>query len=505
MTLPPPSFDHVDVLIIGAGISGIGVACHLSMSQPGRTFAVVESRHDIGGTWDLFRYPGIRSDADLLTFGFTFKPWDRENSIADADEILDYLNETVEEYGLRPHLHLGHKVRRAVFDTAEARWTITLERVVDGSEFVVTAAFLFAGTGYYDYAAGYTPEFDGIEDFGGEVIHPQHWPEDLDVAGRRVVVIGSGATAVTLLPSLAALGAHATMLQRSPGYVVSMPRRDPFVNGLRRILPPTLAYRISRRRNLLRQQLLYSASRRYPALMRRVIRHLNARALPEGFDVDVHFNPVYDPWDERMCLVPDNDLFEAIRDGKATVVTDHIQRFTAEGLELKSGDTLEADIIVTATGLNLQAFGGIDIVVDGMPVVPGERVVYKSAMLDGVPNFVFALGYSNASWTLKVDLLGEYLCRLVGYMDRHAYDVATPVLDDPAMPTDVYYDLPSGYMQRGVHRLPRRGVRGPWTVEQSYTFDRERLCRSRIDDSALHFTRSSANDQKSAARTGGVA
>jgi monooxygenase len=404
-------FDHVDVLIVGAGISGIGVACHLAKKQPGRTFAIVDRRDAIGGTWDLFRYPGIRSDADLHTFGFEFKPWTRDNAIADAHEILDYLQETIDENDLASRIHLGLKVLRADFSREQGRWTVTLERVSDGEQFDVTCAMLVSAAGYYDYDGGYTPEFEGREDFRGDIVHPQQWPEDLDYSGKKVVVIGSGATAVTLLPAMADKAGHVTMLQRSPSYVLSIPRQDSIANTLRRLLPDRIAYAITRKININRQHLIYTLSQRYPAFMRRVIRSLNVRALPEGYAVDTHFNPRYNPWDQRLCMVPDSDMFKAISRGAASVVTDRIARFTEKGILLGSGIDLDADIIVTATGLKTVPFGKIALHVDGQHVdlhTLGERrplhVVGNSLggavalqLLDLEPNRVASLVLANSA------------------------------------------------------------------------------------------------------------
>ncbi|HEX7824832.1 MAG TPA: NAD(P)/FAD-dependent oxidoreductase, partial [Mycobacterium sp.] len=357
----PTPLDHVDVLVVGAGISGISVGYHLTTMQPGRTFAIVDGRDAIGGTWDLFRYPGIRSDADLYTFGFGFKPWTKDNAIADAHEILDYLNEAIDENDLAPHIRLGHKVLRADFSRERARWTVTLERASDGKQFDVTCGVFVSAAGYYDYDEGYTPHFEGREDFRGEIVHPQHWPEDLDYSGKKVVVIGSGATAATLLPAMTDKAGHVTMLQRSPSYVIPIPRKDPIANTLRRLLPDATAHSITRKINSIRATLLVSVSQRYPKLMRRFVRWVNARALPEGYAVDTHFNPRYDPWDQRMCMVPDSDMFKAISKGAASVVTDRIARFTERGILLESGAELDADLIVTATGLNMVPFGKIDL------------------------------------------------------------------------------------------------------------------------------------------------
>ncbi|WP_320669571.1 flavin-containing monooxygenase [Patulibacter defluvii] len=475
----------VEVLIVGAGISGIGMACHLTTHLPGTSFAILEGRDAIGGTWDLFRYPGIRSDSDLHTFGYEFKPWTSPNAIAEAHEILDYLREATIEHGIERRIRLGHRVLRADWSSAEARWTVQVQRGDEQLE--LTSRFLFSATGYYDYAGGFRPRFEGEERFAGQIIHPQQWPEDLDYRGKRVVVIGSGATAVTLVPAMADEAAHVTMLQRSPGYVVSVPRRNPIANGLRRVLPDRTAYRLTRRMNIALWQGVYNASRRWPRGVRRLIRAQAKRQLPDACPVDVHFKPKYDPWDERLCAVPDGDLFRAIKAGKASVATDRIAEVTEGGLQLESGRELPADIVVTATGLNMLPFGGIDLHVDGEPVAVSDTVVFKSMMLSGVPNFAFALGYTNISWTLKVDLVCEHLCRLIGHMRAQGHDVVTPTLDDPAIERLPLFEFQAGYIQRGIPAFPRRGSHGPWTVEMSYAADYARLREGEVVDGALRF------------------
>jgi monooxygenase len=478
---------HVDVLIVGAGISGIGAGCHLKRRLPGKSFTILEARESIGGTWDLFRYPGIRSDSDLHTFGYEFKPWTREKAIADAPEILDYLHETVDEHDLAPHIRFGCKLLGADWSSDDACWTARVERTATGETFDLTCGVLFSATGYYDYEAGYTPEFGGREDFEGTIVHPQAWPDGLDYAGKRVVVIGSGATAVTLIPAMAGTAAHVTMLQRSPSYVMTLPAKDPIANGLRRVLPDDLAYRLTRRLNVARQRFVYDLSRRHPQLVRRLIRAMTKRQLPKGYAVDTHFRPHYHPWDERLCVVPDGDLFKAISDGQASVVTDRITRFTAGGILLESGTELEADVIVTATGLNLLAFGGMELTVDGTAVNVNDTLAYKSMMLSGVPNFAFAVGYTNSSWTLKVDLVCEHLCRLLAYMDERGHDAVVPVADDPTIARRPLLDFNAGYVQRAVDRFPQQGSHGPWTVEMSFAADRARLRNGPVPDPALRF------------------
>ncbi|MFC0314074.1 flavin-containing monooxygenase [Gordonia phosphorivorans] len=475
---------HVDVLIVGAGISGIGMAYHLSR-QPGRTFAMVDGRDAIGGTWDFFKYPGLRSDSDLHTFMFRFKPWTSKNAMANAPEILAYLNETVDEFGLRKHLYLGHHVHSADFHSDEGLWHVEIEH--DGVRRSVTCQILFSAAGYYRYDGGYTPEFPGIESFGGTVVHPQAWDEDLDYTGKRIVVIGSGATAVTLVPVLAENAGHVTMLQRSPSYVLSLPRQDPIANGLRRVLPDQAAYSLTRRFNIFKNRALYNATRRWPGAVRKLLLTLTAQALPKGYPIDTHFNPTYNPWDERLCLIPDNDFFNSISSGRASVVTDHIAGFDEGGIRLKSGEYLEADIVVTATGLNPQAFGAIDLSVDGKPIDIADTVTYKAMMLSGVPNFAFTIGYTNISWTLKVDPVGEHLCRLLDHMDRTGNTVMTPIID-PTAEVEALFDMQSGYLQRASQTFPRRGVEGSWTMDQDFVADKERLIDGPVEDPDLHFS-----------------
>ncbi|WP_034274495.1 flavin-containing monooxygenase [Haloechinothrix halophila] len=479
---------HVDVLIIGAGISGIGAASHLKARRPGTSFAILEGRNEIGGTWSLFQYPGIRSDSDMPTFGFGFKPWTHREAIADGHVIKNYLRETITENGLDDHIRLGHRVLSAEFSSATGLWTVTAKRSGSRKNVTFTARFLFLGTGYYDYEAGYTPEFSGVEDFDGPVIHPQHWPEELDYSGKRVVVIGSGATAVTLIPAMADEAGHVTMLQRSPSYVLSLPAEDPIANALNTVLGYERAHRVIRRKNIMLTRGLFKACRRAPKLMGTLLIAAVRRQLPQHFDVDTHFTPNYKPWDQRLCIVPNGDLFKAISAGRASVVTDRIERFTTTGIQLESGQELAADIIVTATGLNIAPFGKIQLSVDGQAVNVPDRAPYKAMMLAGVPNLVFALGYTNLSWTLKVDLVCEHFCRLLDYMDSHGYDTVQPVLDAPHMERVPYMDLTAGYVQRGIANFPWAGTRDPWTVEHAYEKDVERLRDAPVDDSALTFT-----------------
>lgn len=497
--------ESVDVLIIGAGISGIGAAYYLQREHPGRDYAILEAREATGGTWDLFRYPGIRSDSDLHTFGYEFKPWRDEHAIATADKILSYLRETVEENGIGQRIRFRHKVLGADWDSARACWTVDVEH--DGELIQIGARWLFCAGGYYRYDQGFTPEFTGRDRFGGQIIHPQHWPAELDYTGKKVVVIGSGATAVTLVPSMAATAAHVTMLQRSPTYVMPVPSRDTFANTARRWLGDDRGYALARRKNIVKGRAVYTFCQRYPTLARRLIRRINASKLPAGYPVDEHFNPAYNPWDQRLCAVPDGDLFAAISSGSAAVVTDRIDTFTETGIRLESGRELDADIIVTATGLNIQLFGGMTLTVDGAPVDLAQTVAYKGIMLSGVPNFAFSFGYTNSSWTLKVGLLCEHFCRLLAHMDDHGYDQVRPEPADPGMPTRPLLDFGAGYVQRVIDQLPRQGVDGPWLMTMNYTIDAEVLRNGPVTDACLRFSRTptwSAPDAPDPAAEAGV-
>ena len=478
---------HLDVLIVGAGVSGIGAAYHLQDKQPTKTYAILEARDALGGTWDLFRYPGIRSDSDLHTFGYAFKPWTGDKAIADGDAILDYIRETAEENGIDRNIRFGHRVVRAAWSSDSARWTVEIERPATGETFEMTCAWLYCAGGYYRYDEGFTPHFEGVERFSGRVVHPQHWPEDLDYAGKRVVVIGSGATAVTLVPAMAEEAAHVTMLQRSPSYVVPLPSRDALAEGLRRILGDRRAYAVTRVKNILRQRAFYALCRRYPRAMRSVIRRMNQARLPDGCPVDIHFKPRYEPWDQRVCVVPDADLYDALSGGSASIVTDHIETFTERGIRLRSGEELEADVIVTATGLNLLAFGGIDLTVDGEEVSLPETVAYKGMMLSGVPNFVYAIGYINASWTLKIDLVSEHFCRLLGHLDAEGHEAAVPELDGPRMETRPLLDFQAGYVLRSLDRFPKQGDRDPWLLPMDYFSDVKSLRSTNLDDGTMRF------------------
>ena len=483
--------DQVDVLIIGAGLSGVGAACHLRRKCPEKTFAILESRGAIGGTWDLFRYPGIRSDSDMFTLGFPFRPWPEEKSMAGGAAIRSYICDTAREYGVADKIRFHHRVTEASWSSADARWTVTAHRADTAETVQLRCRFLFMCTGYYRYDEGYTPQFTGLDRFAGQVVHPQHWPEELDYTGKRVVVIGSGATAVTVVPAMAERAAHVTMLQRSPSYVLSLPEVDVVANALRRTLPRKLALSLVRWKNVLLTMAIFQLSRRAPGVMRSLHRRAAQSRLPQGYDVQTHFNPGYDPWDQRMCFVPDGDLFNAISSGKASVVTGHIDTFTKHGIRLASGAQLDADIVVTATGLNLQPLGGMRLVVDGAAVELAKTVAYKGMMLSGVPNLMLALGYTNAAWTLKCDLTSEYACRLLQHMDRRGYQVCTPVAPDSSQ-LDPLIDLQSGYVLRSLDKLPRQGPRAPWRLYQNYPRDVWLLRHGAVEDEGVRFSRAPA-------------
>ena len=480
--------EHLDVLIVGAGLSGIGAAWHLQDKQPGKRYAILEARDAIGGTWDLFRYPGIRSDSDLHTFGYAFRPWPGRKAIADGPAIRAYIRETAVEHGIDRRIRFGHRAVRAEWSSDEARWTVEAENVHTGERVALTSRWLFCASGYYRYDEGYTPRLPGIERFGGPVVHPQHWPEELEHAGKRVVIVGSGATAVTLAPAMAQDAAHVTILQRSPTYVLPVPSEDRVANRLRALLGDERAYWLTRRKNILQQQAVYRFCRRYPDRARRLIRWVNAKQLAgTGCDVDVHFRPRYGPWDQRLCAVPDADLYKAIRAGAVSMATDQIETLTETGIRLRSGGALEADVVITATGLQILPFGGVEMRVDGRKVSLPDTVAYKGLMLSGVPNFVFAIGYTNAAWTLKVDLVCEYFCRLIAHTERHGHDACVPEVTDPAMPLQPLLDFKANYVLRTLDQLPRQGERAPWFLAMSFFKDSRYLRHGRVDDAPMRF------------------
>ncbi len=461
----------VDVLILGAGLSGIGTACHLVRSCPDKTFQILESREVSGGTWDLFRYPNIRSDSDMFTLGWSFEPWTGEKAVADGADILNYIRSTATKYGVDRRITYSRRGVGASWSTDDQLWTVDVSHTDTGETSQITCRFLAACVGYYRYEEGHKPDFAGEENFSGTIVHPQHWPEDLDVTGKKVVVIGSGATAVTLVPALAKSASHVVMLQRSPTYVAARPDVDAFANKLRKILPAMAAYRIVRWKNVVLSTLMFQIARRRPDKVKTALKDAAVELLPEGYAVDVHFNPSYNPWDQRLCLVPNGDLFQAISDGRVEVVTDTIDTFTTSGIALNSGRTLDADVVVTATGLEMEILSSMAISVDGVSVDPGKLVLYKGMMLSSVPNLSFTFGYTNASWTLKADLTADYVCRLLKEMDRRK---VTSVIPNPP-PSDVgiepFIDFSSGYVQRSASKLPKQATTKPWKLHQNYFMD----------------------------------
>jgi cation diffusion facilitator CzcD-associated flavoprotein CzcO len=478
--------EHLDVLIVGAGLSGIGAARHIQSAFPDRTFTILEARDAIGGTWDLFRYPGVRSDSDMHTLGYRFRPWIQDTSIADGPSILQYVRDTAAETGIDKRIRFGHKVTHASWSSDDARWTV--EAVADGKPVTFTARFLYGCTGYYRYDHGYAPDFPGIEDFEGTVVHPQHWPEDLDYSGKRVVVIGSGATAITLVPAMTDKAAHVTMLQRSPTYITSLPQVDPVFAALGKLIGADRAYPVIRWKNVAVQTLFYRLCQRHPDFARSLLRKGAVSQLPSGYPVDTHFKPSYNPWDQRLCVVPDGDLFRAIREGKASVATDRVASFTAHGIQLGSGEELDADIVVTATGLEMLALGDMRLSVDGAEVNLPDTLAYKGMMLSGVPNFAYTIGYTNASWTLKADLVSEYVVRLLKHMDTRGYDSCVPVAGS-SIETRPLLDFAAGYVLRSVHEFPKAGSKAPWQVLMSYPYDLLKLRFGKIDDGVLRFSR----------------
>ncbi|HEY2277910.1 MAG TPA: NAD(P)/FAD-dependent oxidoreductase [Streptosporangiaceae bacterium] len=524
--------EHVDVLIVGAGLSGIGAAHQLQRAFPQRKYTILEARDAIGGTWDLFRYPGVRSDSDMQTLGYRWRPWTGAKAIADGPSILQYVRDTATEAGIDRHIRFGLRVTRASWSSADARWTVEASQVAsqdggqpaseatsraDGADVAsgassagepggagaaatggtlgtvtFTCNFLLVCTGYYRYDHGYQADLPGIENFGGRVVHPQQWPQDLDYAGQRVAVVGSGATAVTIVPAMAETAAHVTMVQRSPSYIISVPTTDPIDAKLRKRVGARRAYPVTRWKNVAVSTLIYQLSQRRPQMMRNWIRGMTVKQLPAGYDVDTHFKPVYGPWDQRLCLIPDGDLFRAIGEKKASVVTGKIATFTEHGIRMESGAEVEADIVVTATGLQLLALGGLQLTVDGQDISLPETMAYKATMLSGVPNFALTIGYTNASWTLKADLVSDFVVRLLQYMDRHNYAVCVPVNDDPGVTERPLLDFAAGYILRSMHEFPKSGSRTPWRLGMSYLNDVVMLRHGRIDDGVLRFSRRGA-------------
>lgn len=483
--------EHFDVVIVGAGLSGIGAGFHLQKKCPAKSYVILEGRDCSGGTWDLFRYPGIRSDSDMFTLGYSFKPWTEPKAIADGPRILNYVRETAAENGIDKNIRYHHRVKRASWSTPEARWTVEAERSAgEGATEIVgfTCNFLFMCSGYYNYENGYSPAFPGAADFAGRIVHPQKWTDDIDYAGKRVVVIGSGATAVTLVPEMAKQAAHVTMLQRSPTYVVARPAQDPVANKLRAKLPAKLAYHLIRWRNVLFGMYFFQLSRRKPERVKQLILGGVKMALGPDYDIGTHFTPSYNPWDQRLCLVPDGDLFRAIRDKRASVVTNQIETFTEKGIRLKDGSELEADIIVTATGLNLQVLGGLEVSVDGRTVDFARTLNYKGMMYSDVPNMASAFGYTNASWTLKCDLTCEYVCRLINYMDRRGYKQCMPHNVDPTVTELPSLNFTSGYVQRSIAQMPKQGSKRPWRLYQNYALDIVTLRFGKVDDGVMQYS-----------------
>ncbi len=483
------SMEHFDVIVIGAGLSGIGAGYRLQTRCPRKRYVILEARSDIGGTWDLFRYPGIRSDSDMFTLGYPFRPWKEAQAIAGGPAILKYVRDTAQEFGINRHIRFQQRVQSASWSSEEARWLVEVKAGANGETVRYTCDFLYGCTGYYRYDSGYEPKFPGVERFRGRFVHPQHWPEDLDYTGKKVVVIGSGATAVTLVPAMASQAEHVTMLQRSPSYILNLPNHDPIANGLRRMLPAAAAHRIVRWKNILISMGIYQFARRAPDFARRMLKQGAARSLPQGYEVDKHFNPRYKPWDQRLCLIPDADLFKAINSGRASVVTDQIETLTERGIQLQSGQHLDADIIVSATGLQMLALGGVQLYVDEKAIAPGEAFIYKGTMLGNVPNFGFCVGYTNASWTLRADLASTYICRVLNHMERHGYKTCIPQCDVSSLEARPLLDLTSGYVTRASANLPKQAAKKPWLIRQNYVLDMLTMKVSRVEDGILQFKR----------------
>ena len=479
--------EYFDVLIIGAGLSGIGAAVHLQKDSPNKSYAILEGREAIGGTWDLFRYPGIRSDSDMYTLGYNFKPWTSPKGIADGKDIREYICEAAKEHDIEKNIRFGHKVLSSSWSSETARWTLEVQLTSSGEIKQYQCNFVLCCTGYYNYDHGYQPEFNGSKNFKGDIIHPQKWDEDYDYSGKKIVVIGSGATAVTLVPAMTDKAEHVTMLQRSPSYVMTLPQDDPMVNGLRKFLPETWVYRITRTRNIAFASMMYNYCKKFPNSARRLIQKLVKKQVGDDFDMK-HFTPNYAPWDERLCAVPDGDMFKVLREGKASVVTDHIDHFTETGITLKSGDTLDADIIITATGLDVQLFGKMKLFVDGQPFVANEKMVYRGVLLEDLPNAGMVFGYTNASWTLKADLITEWMCRLLNHMDATGKKIVMPHNFDKSVEHRPFVDMQSGYVQRAMERAPQQGSKLPWKLYQNYALDLATLRFGKVNDETLVFS-----------------
>ena len=483
MSVTPQDTEDVDVVIVGAGFSGLGAAYRICERNPGTRYVILERRHQIGGTWDLFRYPGVRSDSPIFTLCFPWEPWTRPEGVADGAHIREYLTATAHKHGIDRHIRFNSYVRSADWDSSTDTWTVTADQ--EGTEKVYRGRFVFFGSGYYNYDEGYTPEFPGIDKFGGTVVHPQHWPEDLDYAGKKMVVIGSGATAMSLIPSLAEKASKVTMLQRSPTYLLSMSKYSAFSDGLRKMLPRRVAHSIIRQRNALGEAIVWFLARKAPGFMKWNFRRIAIRNLPDGYDVDTHFKPRYNPWDQRLCLIPDADLYVAIGEGRAEVVTDHIDHFDSTGIALRSGGYLDADIVVTATGLQLQALGGVTVSVGGAEIKPQDRFVYKAHMLEEVPNLFWCVGYTNASWTLRADMTARATAKLLAHMKSHGYTHAYPHLDGEPMPEKPSWDIQAGYVLRSPHALPKSGTKRPWNVRQNYFADAIDYRFDRVEEAML--------------------
>jgi cation diffusion facilitator CzcD-associated flavoprotein CzcO len=489
------SVEHFDVVIVGAGLSGIGAGYRLQTRCPSKTYVILEGRSEIGGTWDLFRYPGVRSDSDMFTLGYPFRPWKEAKAIADGPSILKYVRDTAREYGIDRHIRFQQRVQSASWSSDEGRWLVEV-KCGNGGTAQYSCEFLYGCTGYYRYDSGYEPEFPGAKKFRGRLVHTQHWPEDLDYTGKKVVVIGSGATAVTVVPAMSERAAHVTMLQRSPSYILTLPTHDAAADVLRKYLPTDLAHRVVRWKNILVSIGIYQLARRTPEFMRGLLRKAAIQSLPEGYEVDKHFKPRYQPWDQRLCLVPDADLFRSIRKGRASVVTDEIETLTENGIRLKSGEHLDAEIIVSATGLQMLALGGIGLVVDGSKIDVGKSFVYKGTMVSNVPNFAFCVGYTNASWTLRADLASTYVCRVLNYMERRGYRVCSPMCDPASLEMKPLLSLNSGYVLRAAPNLPKQGGKQPWLIRQNYILDMLTMKLGRMKDGVLKFERAVGKPQK---------